>query len=266
MPATYDLVLKGGTVVNQDGVAGRDIAVAQGRIAGIGSLSARARRRPSIAAGSISCPASSTARCISASPAPSTRKISKRAAAPPWWAASPAFSRCPIPSRSPHRPRRSPTRSRAPPTACSATSLSISAARARMRQLCPTLERLPGCAGVKVFMGSSTGDLLVDDDDGVATDPCRRLRAAPPSTARTSSACARANPSSAPAMLRAIRSGAMPKPRACAPSGCCVSPAEHGKRIHVLHVSTADEMPLLAANKDLATVEVTPHHLTLRVR
>ena len=25
---------------------------------------------------------------------------------------------------------------------------------------------------------------------------------------------------------------------------------KHGKRIHVLHVSTADEMPLLAANKD----------------
>ena len=29
------------------------------------------------------------------------------------------------------------------------------------------LERLPGCCGVKVFMGSSTGSLLVEDDDGV---------------------------------------------------------------------------------------------------
>src|SRR4051812_30892396 len=29
------------------------------------------------------------------------------------------------------------------------------------------LERLPGAAGIKVFMGSSTGSLLVDDDDGV---------------------------------------------------------------------------------------------------
>ena len=28
-----------------------------------------------------------------------------------------------------------------------------------------TLERLPGCAGVKVFMGSSTGSLLVADDE-----------------------------------------------------------------------------------------------------
>ena len=31
----------------------------------------------------------------------------------------------------------------------------------------PALEKLPGCAGVKVFMGSSTGSLLVADDDGV---------------------------------------------------------------------------------------------------
>ncbi len=29
------------------------------------------------------------------------------------------------------------------------------------------LEHLPGAAGIKVFMGSSTGDLLVEDDDGV---------------------------------------------------------------------------------------------------
>src|ERR1700753_1570422 len=29
------------------------------------------------------------------------------------------------------------------------------------------LERLPGCCGVKVFMGASTGTLLVPDDDGV---------------------------------------------------------------------------------------------------
>jgi dihydroorotase len=29
------------------------------------------------------------------------------------------------------------------------------------------LERLPGCAGIKVFMGSSTGSLLVADDAGL---------------------------------------------------------------------------------------------------
>ena len=30
------------------------------------------------------------------------------------------------------------------------------------------LERLPGAAGIKVFMGSSTGSLLVEDDEGIA--------------------------------------------------------------------------------------------------
>ena len=36
-----------------------------------------------------------------------------------------------------------------------------------------------------------------------------------------------------------------------------------GKRVHVLHVSTAAEMQLLALHKDVASVEVTPQHLTL---
>ena len=36
-----------------------------------------------------------------------------------------------------------------------------------------------------------------------------------------------------------------------------------GRRIHVLHVTTAEEMVLLAAHKDIATVEATPQHLTL---
>ena len=39
----------------------------------------------------------------------------------------------------------------------------------------PELERLPGAAGIKVFMGSSTGSLLVEDDEGVA-DILRRTR------------------------------------------------------------------------------------------
>jgi dihydroorotase len=33
--------------------------------------------------------------------------------------------------------------------------------------------------------------------------------------------------------------------------------------VHVLHVSSADELPLLAAHRDLATFEITPQHLTL---
>jgi dihydroorotase len=35
------------------------------------------------------------------------------------------------------------------------------------------------------------------------------------------------------------------------------------RRVHVLHVTTAEEMELLALHKDIATVEVLPQHLTL---
>src|SRR6202140_2124019 len=38
MSQTYDVILKSGTVVNQDGEGVRDIAIAGGRIAEIGSL------------------------------------------------------------------------------------------------------------------------------------------------------------------------------------------------------------------------------------
>ena len=38
MSQTYDVILKSGTVVNQDGEGVRDIAIANGRIAAIGSL------------------------------------------------------------------------------------------------------------------------------------------------------------------------------------------------------------------------------------
>jgi dihydroorotase len=38
---------------------------------------------------------------------------------------------------------------------------------------------------------------------------------------------------------------------------------ETGKRVHVLHISTKEEMEFLKDQKDVASVEVTPHHLTL---
>jgi len=126
----------------------------------------------------------------------------------------------------------------------------------------PVLEKLPGCAGVKVFMGSSTGSLLVPDDAGVEAI----LRAISRRAAFHSEDEYRleerkplrvpGDPSSHPvwrdpeAALRSTRR--------------LVALAEKtGKRIHVLHISTAEEMVFLADHKDLASVEVTPHHLTL---
>ena len=43
----------------------------------------------------------------------------------------------------------------------------VGGARENVQRI-PELERLPGAVGIKVFMGSSTGSLLVADDEGVA--------------------------------------------------------------------------------------------------
>ena len=45
MAQTYDLILKGGTVVNHDGEGARDLGVSGGRIAAIGDLSRGVGRR-----------------------------------------------------------------------------------------------------------------------------------------------------------------------------------------------------------------------------
>ncbi len=57
MPQTFDLVLSGGTVVNQDGIAERDIGVREGRITAIGDLSAARPASGSIAPACTCCPA-----------------------------------------------------------------------------------------------------------------------------------------------------------------------------------------------------------------
>ena len=124
------------------------------------------------------------------------------------------------------------------------------------------LECLPGCSGVKVFMGSSTGSLLVEDDDGVELILSKIRRRA----AFHSEDEFRLNdrkdhripgdPTSHPVWRDPEAA------RLCTERLLSIA-RKTGSRIHVLHISTAEEWPLLAANKDIASVEVTPHHLTL---
>jgi dihydroorotase len=124
------------------------------------------------------------------------------------------------------------------------------------------LERLPGVCGVKAFLGSSTGTLLLDHEDAIRaalkggtrrmavhSEDEARLRERKPLAVHgdvgthpvwRDAETARA---STERVLRLAR--------------------EAGRRLHVLHVTTADELPLLAASRDLATVETTPQHLTL---
>ena len=126
----------------------------------------------------------------------------------------------------------------------------------------PELERLPGAAGIKVFMGSSTGDLLVPDDEGVRAHPRAHAPARRLPCRRTSSACASGSASAAPGDPSSHPVWRDAEAALSATRRLVAIARETGALIHVLHVSTAEEMRFLAAHKDIASVEVTPHHLT----
>lgn len=124
------------------------------------------------------------------------------------------------------------------------------------------LERLPGAAGVKVFVGSSTGDLLVDEEK-----PLRRIFATIRRRASFHSECE--SRLRERASLR--REGDVsshtewrdPTAALASTQRLIRLAREFGTRIHVLHISTGEEMELLSRHKDVASVEVTPQHLTL---
>lgn len=125
------------------------------------------------------------------------------------------------------------------------------------------LENLPGCCGVKVFMGSSFGDLLADEDEvlrKILRHGKRRMAVHAEDEARLIerkalveiSGDVRQHPH-----WRDVESAFKATRRIV---GLAV---ETGRRLHVLHVTTAEEMAFLAQHKGRVTVETTPHHLTM---
>ncbi len=125
-------------------------------------------------------------------------------------------------------------------------------------------ERAKGCAGVKIFMGSSTGDLLVPDDETLE----RILRSGARRVAVHSEDEYR---------LREL-AGSIENPTVfdhprlrdveCALRSTTrlLDLAEKtGRKVHLLHVTTKEEIALLRERQlgDLVTVEITPNHLFL---
>jgi dihydroorotase len=125
------------------------------------------------------------------------------------------------------------------------------------------LEKLPGCAGVKIFMGSSTGTLLAKDDEVIAAvlaSGTRRVsvhaededRLISRQSIATEAESVEAHPD-----WRDVESAVRATKRIVKLA------REAGRRVHVLHISSAEEMEILAKHKDLVTVEVTLNHLTM---
>ncbi|SFT83013.1 dihydroorotase [Paraburkholderia aspalathi] len=125
------------------------------------------------------------------------------------------------------------------------------------------LEALPGCAGIKIFMGSSFGDLLADDDvvlRRILEHGRRRVAVHAEDEARLrerrsiaeTSGDVRDHP-----RWRDVDSALNATRRIVGMA------RETGRPLHILHVSTGEEIALLASYRSRVTVEVLPHHLTL---
>jgi dihydroorotase len=262
MIAPYDLLLRGATVVNHDGRAERDIGIRGGRIAGLGDLSGAAAAEVTDAKGLHILPGVIDTQVHFREPGLEHKEDLETGSRAAVMGGVTAVFEMPN------------TR----PLTTSAEALADKVRRARGRMLCdfafyaggtretvddiPALERLEGSAGIKVFMGSSTGDLLVDDESSLDRIVARLSRRAAFHAEDEGRLKERAglrrhgDPSSHPAWRD--------EEAALIATERLVRLAEkHGRRVHVLHVSTAEEMAFLAGHKDWASVEVTPHHLTL---
>jgi len=262
MAASYDLILTGGTVVNHDGQGQRDIGVSDGRIAAIGDLSQASSGKTIDCRGLHVLPGVIDSQVHFREPGLEHKEdLESGSRAAVLGGVTAVFE---MPNTS--------------PLTTSEATLADKVARATGRMHCDfafwvggtrdnaehvgELERLPGAAGIKVFMGSSTGNLLVEDDEGVASILRNtRRRAAFHSEDefrlrdRQGERVA-GDPASHPVWrdeLAALR---------CTERLVRIA-RQTRARIHVLHISTAEEIPFLQEHKDLVTCEATPHHLTL---
>ena len=125
------------------------------------------------------------------------------------------------------------------------------------------LERLEGCAGVKVFMGSSTGSLLVADDETleqILRSTRRRVsvHAEDEERLRERKALATSGHPETHPVWRDAEAAERAVTR-------LVTLARRlGRKVHVLHATSAEELEVVAAFRDVATVEVTPQSLVLQ--
>jgi len=259
---TFDLVIKGGTIVNHAGEGLADIGVRGGRIAAIGDFSEGRAGDTIDATGLHVLPGVIDTQVHFREPGLTHKEDLESGSRSAVLGGVAAVFEMP----------------NTKPATTNAQALADKVASAAGRMFCdfaffvggtrdnvdelPELELLPGAAGIKVFMGSSTGDLLVDDEETLARILAKTRRRASfhaEDEARLKSRTShqREGDSSSHSDWRDAEAALTATERLVRLASAA------GKRVHVLHVSTKEEMALLARHKDVASVEVTPQHLTL---
>lgn len=262
MSQTFDLILKGGTLVNHDGIGLRDIGITNGVIAQIGSLAGHDAAEIIDCTGLHILPGVIDSQVHFREPGLEHKEdLETGSRAAVLGGVTSVFE---MPNTNPlttDEDKLADKVTRATNRMHCDFAFWVGGTRDNASQVAE-LERLPGAAGIKVFMGSSTGDLLVEDDEGVASilrNTNRRAAFHSEDEYRLEERKdlrVEGDPSSHPVWRDEIAA------LQCTQRLVAIARKERA-RIHVLHISTAEEIPFLAANKDVASCEATPHHLTL---
>jgi dihydroorotase len=264
MTETYDLVLRGGRCFLPAGLTEIDLGVRAGKIAAIGvSLEARAAEVVD-AKGLVILPGCIDSQVHFREPGLEHKEdIATGTLAALMGGITTIFE---MPNTKPNTDtaeRLSDKLERARGRAYANYAFFVGATAENAEQL-GSLEQLPGAAGVKVFMGSSTGSLLVADQptlERVLASGRRRVAVHCEDEPRLVER--RSLVEGAAARVQDHPHWRDEETAFRATSRLLAAAKQTGRAVHVLHVTTAEEMTLLADHKDVATVEVTPQHLTL---
>ncbi|MFZ5681248.1 MAG: dihydroorotase [Bradyrhizobiaceae bacterium] len=262
MTQTFDVILKSGTVVNQDGEGVRDIGISAGRIAEIGSLGAASAGEVIDCKGLHILPGVMDTQVHFREPGLTHKEdLETGSRGAVLGGVTAVFE---MPNTNPltvtEEAFTAKVKAGQHRMHCD-FAFFIGGTRDNVNHL-PDLERAPGCAGVKVFIGSSTGSLLVEDDDSLR----RIFKVIRRRAAFHAEDEYRLNDRKHLRIEGDPRSHPVwrDEDAALIATQRLVNLArETGKRIHVLHISTKQEIEYLRDHKDVASCEATPHHLTL---
>ncbi|UGV25256.1 dihydroorotase [Rhodopseudomonas boonkerdii] len=262
MSETFDTILKNGIVVNQDGEGQRDIGIRDGRIAALGTFGPQQAGKTVDCKGLHILPGVMDTQVHFREPGLEHKEDLESGSRSAVMGGVTAVFEMPNTN----------------PLTIDETTFTDKVKRGHHRMHCdyaffiggtrenvqdlPELERAPGCAGVKVFIGSSTGALLVEDDDSLR----RIFQVIRRRAAFHAEDEFRLNDRKGLRIEGDARSHPVWRDEVAALMATqrLVNLArETGKRIHVLHISTKEEIDYLRDHKDVASCEATPHHLTM---